>query len=197
MRKLLIGLFLLLTFGIAPGFAEEQTFKKPKTGSYRIDWCYKWAKQCGEPAANKYCKAKGYDSASDFSKAEDIGDDFPTKVLGTGQICDDESCDGFKFITCERSDEEDDSDEPNYIDKAFDKPALGGSRIHFCYAPGNGCGQKAAKAYCSNVGYDTAVSFQQSSVLIGLKAPRYLGTGQICSGLDCVGFKSIVCRKEN
>ena len=196
MGRIFIGFLVLLAFLTSPSQADERTFKKPKTGSYRVDWCYKWAKQCGEPAANRYCKTKGYDEATDFEKAEDIGDEFPTKVLGTGQICDDESCDGFKFITCDRSDEEDTSDEPIYSDKEFNKPNLAGFRIHFCFVPGGGCGQKAADTYCTNVGYQKALSYRQSTLLFGLKAPRYLGTGQICNGLDCVGFKSIICRKQ-
>jgi hypothetical protein len=196
MIKLLTGALALTTVFVSSSLAEERTFKKPKSGQFRVDWCYKWGVQCGETAAKRYCKSKGYDDATDFAISKDIGDEFPTKVLSSGQICDDETCDGFKFITCERSDEEDEDNTPVFIDTAFNKPSVDGVRIHFCYVPGKGCGQKAADFYCKGVGYEKALSYQQSTVLIALKTPRYLGTGQLCEGLDCVGFKTIQCRKE-
>lgn len=196
MIKLLTGALALTTLFVSPAFAEERTFKKPRSGEFRVDWCYKWGIQCGETAANRYCRSKGYDAATDFIKANDIGDEFPTKVLSSGQVCDEESCDGFKYITCERSDEEDEEDTPVFIDTPFRKPAVNGVRIHFCYLPGKGCGQQAADFYCKGVGYEKALSYQQSTVLIALKAPQYMGNGQLCEGLECVGFKSIICRKE-
>jgi hypothetical protein len=68
-------------------FADEVTFNKPKLGAYRLDWCYKWATQCGEIAADKFCQQKGYDGASVFSEAADIGGIAPTRLMGTGQVC--------------------------------------------------------------------------------------------------------------
>jgi hypothetical protein len=200
--RLLSRMLLVLATGLmiqSAAFAEEVTFNKPKNGSYRLDWCYKWATQCGEVAADKYCQKQGYDGSSVFSKANDIGGDTPTRVLGTGQVCADDSCDGFKFITCENTDEADNPDPPApaYVDKVFLKPALNGQRIHYCFKPGKGCGKAAAEAFCDIQGYDEAIAFEQSNPLIGAKTPRFIGSGQICKeGLNCIGFKGITCRKE-
>ena len=184
-------------------FADEVTFNKPKLGSYRLDWCYKWGVQCGEVAADKFCQQKGYDGASVFAEAVDIGVDTQTRVLGTGQVCADPSCDGFKFITCEDNTggggppPPPAPPPPSFIDKTFTKPSLAGQRIHYCFKPNGGCGKKAADAFCDIQGYDEAIAFQQSNVLLGAKAPRFIGSGQTCQGsLNCVGFKAIVCRKE-
>ena len=199
MKHFIVAALAFTAFSVMPAMAEEQTFKKPKVGGYRLDWCYKWATECGQKAADKYCQLKEFEGASDFKKASDIGDATPTKVLKTGQICDDESCDGFKYITCESEDNDDDDDsdsEPVFIKKIFDKPSLSGQRIHFCFKPGNGCGNKAADAFCDINGFDKAISFQQSTVLLGAKAPRFIGNGQICVGLECSGFKNITCRKQ-
>jgi hypothetical protein len=195
--RVIAFLFAGLVFQ-SSAFADEVTYNKPKLGGYRLDWCYKWATQCGEVAADRFCQKQGYEGASVFSKANDIGGATPTKLLGTGQVCDDDSCDGFKSITCENSDEVDDPDPPApaYIDKDFLKPALNGQRIHYCFKPSGGCGKKAADAFCDIQGYDEAISFAQSNVLLGAKAPRFIGSGQICTGLNCVGFKGITCRKE-
>jgi hypothetical protein len=203
--RLLLRVIAILFAGLvfqSTAIAEEVTFNKPKNGSYRLDWCYKWAVQCGEVAADKFCQKKGYDGSSVFAKANDIGGSTPTRVLGTGQVCDDDSCDGFKFITCENTDAADDGEDdpdppvPAVIKKDFLKPSLNGQRIHYCFKPSGGCGKKAADAFCDIQGYDEAVSFAQSNVLLGSKAPRFIGSGQICSGLNCVGFKGITCRKE-
>lgn len=196
-----LAALLFLTFAWhGAASAEEVTFNKPKNGSYRMDWCYKWAVQCGEVAADKFCQKKGFDGASVFAKANDIGASGPTRTLGTGQVCDDPSCDGFKYITCENTDaaEEEDPDPPApaFVKKDFVKPSLNGQRIHYCFKPGGGCGKKAADAFCDIQGYDEAIAFQQSNVLLGAKSPRFIGTGQICNGLECVGFKGITCRKE-
>ena len=77
---------------------EEVTFKKPKYKGKRLDWCKTWATDCGEAAADAFCQYKGFDGAIDFVEAVDIGN---TKVIGTGQVCSDQSCDGFKKITCQ------------------------------------------------------------------------------------------------
>ncbi len=74
-----------------------KTFKNPKIGGVRLDWCRKWAKQCGGPAANQFCQDKGYDSAANWKKANNIG---YTRVISSAQICDQPTCDGFKRIRC-------------------------------------------------------------------------------------------------
>ncbi len=184
---------------MGPGFADEVTFNKPKIGAYRLDWCYKWGTQCGDVAADKFCQQKGFDGSTSFSEAKDIGGTTPTRVMGTGQVCADDTCDGFKFISCDDGTDTGGGSPPpppSYIDKSFNKPSLAGQRVHFCFKPGKGCGQKAADAFCDIQGFDNAVDFSQSNSLIGAKAPRFIGTGQICQGLECTGFKTIVCRKE-
>ena len=202
--RLILRLFVILVAGLmfqASAFSDEVMFKKPKLGSYRLDWCYKWASQCGEVAADKFCQKKGFDGASSFSEAVDIGGDTPTRVLGTGQVCADDTCDGFKFISCDDGNNGDGADggsppPPSYIDKQFIKPTLAGQRIHYCFKEGVGCGQQAADAFCDIQGFDKSVSFAQGNLLIGKKAPRFIGSGQTCIGFSCVGFQSIVCRKE-
>jgi hypothetical protein len=74
-----------------------QTFHIPKQGAQRLDWCLNWSAGCGGEAANAYCVAKGFASATDFEKAEDVP---PTRLIGTGAVCDQAFCDSFTFITC-------------------------------------------------------------------------------------------------
>lgn len=66
-------------------------------GDRRLDWCQNWATDCGAPAANQFCKSKGFDVASSFAMAADIGN---TRLIGTGAVCDQAFCDGFTSIVC-------------------------------------------------------------------------------------------------
>jgi hypothetical protein len=84
--------------GGSGGSGDEVTFLKPKYKGKRLDWCKSWATDCGEAAADAFCEYKGYDGATDFVEAVDIGN---TKVISSGQVCADQACDGFKKISCQ------------------------------------------------------------------------------------------------
>lgn len=79
-----------------------KTFTNPKVNGMRVDWCYKWAKDCGGVAAKYFCKVKGYGAVKTWGLAENIGTYTNTLVLGTGQVCKGKFCDGFSFITCKK-----------------------------------------------------------------------------------------------
>jgi hypothetical protein len=78
--------------------AEIVRINKPMAGARRLDWCLTWASNCGAPAANYYCKKKGYNKAVGFKIAENI---FKTRILKTGEKCTQPDCDGFKYIDCQ------------------------------------------------------------------------------------------------
>jgi hypothetical protein len=173
----------------SPAQAEDKTFPKPKLGAYRLDWCLNYASQCGKPAARAWCKKKGFDDASDFEQAEDIGDVTPTRILNSGEVCDDESCDGFSYITCVA--EEDDQGQ----EQTFKKPVYSGFRLDWCFAGQSGCGKKAANAYCDSQGYDIATNFQLAPKIGPFKPTRQIGSGAVCNRPLCDAFKFITCSK--
>lgn len=74
------------------------TFLWPQFNGMRLDWCYSRGTQCGKPAADAFCKMKGRPNAVEFEFEPDVG---PTRIIGTGQVCNHKSCDGFKVIVCE------------------------------------------------------------------------------------------------
>jgi len=95
------GLALLAASAIAfalPALADDATFNKPKINGVRLDWCRKWGDQCGKPAADAFCKLHEFSAAATW--VQDPNPGVPTKVFSGGQICDDDSCTGFKSITC-------------------------------------------------------------------------------------------------
>ena len=77
---------------------DAVTYNKPRVGSRRLDWCLTWGANCGKAAADYFCKKRGYDEATAFKIAENIG---LTRILKTGEKCTMPECDGFKYITCE------------------------------------------------------------------------------------------------
>jgi hypothetical protein len=85
----------------SPAPPTRHVFRNPMVKQYRLDWCYTWAADCGQGAADAFCRSKGLQRAKSFEQDPDIGRRSPTYVLGTGQICDEGFCDGFKFIECE------------------------------------------------------------------------------------------------
>ena len=79
----------------------EMTYPNPGfANGKRLDWCYRDAQDCGQPAADAWCKTKGYNRAVHFIKAVDIGVSSPTQVISTGTVCNQSYCDGFSSITC-------------------------------------------------------------------------------------------------
>ena len=63
----------------------------------RLDFCQQWGSACGKPAADAFCKTKGHDGSASSEIDPDIG---RTMIIGSGAICTDPTCDGFKTIQC-------------------------------------------------------------------------------------------------
>ncbi len=204
LKQFIVTAFMgvLLTFGAAQ--AAEQTFAKPKQGPYRVDWCYKWASLCGQPAADRFCQSKSFSNSSDFEEAVDIGALTPTIVQADGQICNGPQCDGFSYITCVKPDPLPAPPTPmpppgpstGGDEETFKKPKMNGVRINYCFKKGKGCGQKAADAFCDSEDYDDAADFVQSTPMGPTKPTRYIGTGAMCTDLTCYSFKSITCENQ-
>jgi hypothetical protein len=78
-------------------FALEGTFNHPTYKKRaRLDVCFVWGKQCGQKAADTYCRAQGYQRATHF----DTEPARPTRLASDGRVCDADFCVGFKSITC-------------------------------------------------------------------------------------------------
>lgn len=83
------------------GNSPGKSFLHPMVdATHRLDWCLNWASGCGRPAADAFCVSHGFSAASTFEQEPDIGLTTPTRVLGSGEVCDQRFCDGFLTITC-------------------------------------------------------------------------------------------------
>ncbi len=77
-----------------------KTFAYPVHDLYRLNHCLYWQRDCGEPAASAWCRARGFSKALKWTIDKDIGAIFPTVILGDQEVCARAGCDGFKKITC-------------------------------------------------------------------------------------------------
>ena len=83
-----------------PSPSTRKVFRQPMFGGYRLDLCLDGASLCGKPAADAWCKEKGFNEATNHKEDPDIGGHSPTKVFRNGGICSKDSCDGFEIIEC-------------------------------------------------------------------------------------------------
>src|SRR5262249_53158489 len=85
----------------APEAAKAtKSFEKPMYNGRRLSWCHDFDAGCGKPAADAFCKTNGFASAEQFTVDAHIGDVQPTRSIGSGAVCDQVPCDGFKVIQC-------------------------------------------------------------------------------------------------
>ncbi len=74
-----------------------QRFDAPKIKGVRVDNCLNWGQGCGKPAADHFCRGKGYQRADSFS----TGYFKPTYVMGDNKVCDQSGCVAFTQIVCQ------------------------------------------------------------------------------------------------
>lgn len=82
-----------------PGDAsgEGVRFVDPKVDGMPLDYCLEWGSGCGKPAADAWCRARGFAAASVFEVRTGSP---PTRILSSGQICDMVFCDRIISLTC-------------------------------------------------------------------------------------------------
>lgn len=82
-----------------PGDAsgEGTKYRDPLVDGVPLDYCLEWGTQCGEPAADAWCRAQGYAGASTFEVRTASP---PTRIFSSGRICDMVFCDRIISLTC-------------------------------------------------------------------------------------------------
>jgi hypothetical protein len=163
---------------------EEQTYFKPRWFDDRLDWCLNWASDCGQPAADNFCKRRRFTGAAAFEADPKIGRTERTRVSGTNQVCNEESCTGFKFITCRGR---------ISATRVYANPTWKGYRLDVCLKWGTECGKPAADAFCRTERSPDSFYFVVDADAGGSRT-RVIGTDQICDKDFCRGFQMIICQ---
>jgi hypothetical protein len=180
-RFLIIVVSLIALADVSLG--ETKRFNRPKQGNQLLDWCFDWGTGCGEKAASAWCKSKGFGKAQRFSQLPDVGGSQPTRLIGSGAVCDQNICDAFRYIVC-----------ATVGSQTFSNPKQGSYRLDWCHSWGNGCGAQAANAWCKSKGFNGGASSFTIAADIGATQPtRLMSTGAVCDQKMCDGFSSITC----
>jgi hypothetical protein len=99
MRRRIAGTAIAALLAAGAAAAETRTFDAPLVGDRRLDLCLYWGRDCGQPAADAWCREQGFESATAFAAQDGVGRSF---VLGDRKACDGD-CDAFRAVTCQRS----------------------------------------------------------------------------------------------
>jgi hypothetical protein len=75
-------------------------FDEPMLQGVALDFCRAWARDCGKPAADAFCQSQGFAMATDFVTRPNAP---PTRVISTGQVCDNMRCARIASLTCANS----------------------------------------------------------------------------------------------
>jgi hypothetical protein len=83
-----------------PAAGQTQTFPNPTQDGFPLDYCMAGGGVCGEDVAMSWCRAQGYEYASEWAAVagSDVGS--ATIRLDDGAICRGAQCDAFGSITC-------------------------------------------------------------------------------------------------
>ena len=158
-------------------------FSGPTWNGYALDWCVNFEQGCGKPAADLWCKKKGYNQSSSFVKRNAMT--VPTMTIGQNAICNPSvhRCDSFVSIDCLES------------AHVFHLPKTNGYRLDWCRHFENECGAPAAQTFCQKNGYPHLVSFQKQS---HLNIPTMtIVSNAICNPKfhTCDSFTFVSCKK--
>jgi len=158
-----------------PVSAAEARYNHPKVSGYALDYCEKWGKACGRPAADAYCRSKGYRRALRYRVKQNAP---PTRVISGGQVCSAPGCDRIDWVACD-------------ADGVFKNPTVSKYALDLCQQWGKGCGKPAADAFCRSRGYRESVDFAVHS---DNPPTRIIGTGQICNQPSCDRIVLVTCK---
>jgi hypothetical protein len=75
----------------------QEGFRAPRINGTRLDWCLVFGEQCGQPAADEFCRHQGFKAALRFEIEHMVS---PTQVITSGKRCTIPGCDAFLYIIC-------------------------------------------------------------------------------------------------
>ncbi len=191
----------------ASGTPATRRFDNPLVEGVALDYCRNWEKDCGKPAADAFCQSQGFAAAIDFTPRFHAP---PTRVIGSGRVCDNAICARMAAITCGAAGQGASAPPPAQAASAgvpaqaarppasggvpatrhFDNPLVEGVALDFCRSWARECGKPAADAFCQSQGFAAAIDFTRQP-----HAPptRVIGSGQVCNGANCARIAAVTC----
>ncbi len=78
---------------------RSRIFANPIWKGHRLDVCLQWGANCGKPAADAFCRSKGFSTAQHAESDPEPGY-ASTRVISSDQVCTGPNCTGFQQIVC-------------------------------------------------------------------------------------------------
>ena len=189
------------------GVPATRHFDNPMVEGVALDYCRNSARDCGKPAADAFCQSQGFAASTDFTPQFHAP---PTRVIASGQVCNNAICARMTAITCEGAGQGASSPPPAQAASAgvpapaaqppasgatpatrhFDNPMVEGVALDNCRTWARDCGKPAADAFCQSQGFAAAIDFARQP-----HAPptRVISSGQVCNGGNCARITSVTC----
>lgn len=155
--QLTFSLVLYPTPQVTRGLTScTMTYWNPTYYGLKVDWCKDFEKDCGRPAADLFCKKKGFSASSSYSKDISVS---KTLTVGNHAVCEKayHQCDSFNSISCKRT------------SCRFNYPQYRSQPLDWCKRFARECGRPAADEFCKKNGYSFAKYYFKA---------RYTGTGE-------------------
>lgn len=190
LRTVLLLPALCLSQHMYAGSAKNDAYRDfwyPLYHGMRLSYCSEDHKECGLDLASKYCRLMGYEKAFEARIDHNVG---LTRYAGTTHQCKGWRCDGFVFISCEESLTKEEPPIYSYRSYDFVRPRFHNYRVNWCYKKDQGCGSRAANAFCRHQGYRRATVYEKQE---NLAATQTVADQELCFGKGCDGFSHITC----
>ncbi len=156
-------------------------FNEPTVNGARLDWCARWGVDCGQSAADAFCRSKDYPAATEWT----ITRAARTIVAADNRFCDAPNvCYGWGSITCGTA-------APKAADRTFAAPKVNNVAADWCEVWGDKCGQAGADAFCRSQKFARAVAWKT----VVTNKTWVIGSKQLCAMPGCVALKDVGCAK--
>ena len=95
-RQIVIAAIVVLMVSAGNAGATVRNFFFPEWNGIRLNACLSDNKACGKPAADAFCRMKGFDAALLFQREASE----EASTIGTDQVCKGPDCMVFRQIKC-------------------------------------------------------------------------------------------------
>lgn len=181
-----------------------EIFNNPMYRGNAVDKCLysRGDRQCGKPAADRYCELNGYRESISYDLRERAGNTF---LLGSETQCRGSSCDAFRAVAC-KTRFNNDTRPPAWpptrppskppgrppasgSDKFFRSPSFNGFPVDRCLYRGRSCGKPTADAFCKKQGY----SYAEGYSIANTRNSWHLQENRSCTN-NCQAIVSVQCK---
>lgn len=186
---IILSLLLPLSSYSANNAEYYRIFWNPTVRGQLLNYCEVNKSICGKAVADRYCREMGYARSNQFVKAYNVG---LTHFIEASIRCKGWECNSFKHIRCVEFIDNTPPKQWHYRFNHFVYPRVDNYRLNWCYEGEQGCGRKAAFAFCRHQGFMDVKYFKLQSHVAATKS---IGNQQLCFNNNCKGFAVIDCKR--